>query len=326
VLALVASSLALSKRQGTPYIWDLADGEDKGIGGGFDVVDDRRQPPWVFKYTYDRGTTVSIGNSKFLIPDGLSAPSVHQYIGFNESRLMNNWNDYYTYAVKTTSINAALTISNVSLTAAFSATKGYIKQLTNNGTKTFGFQGGVYLTFAIQFRGTQRPALDPDFDYDVQHLPQNYDPSAYNRFIKAWGTHYFTRATYGCMYNITAAFDNKFSEQKGSKWSSSQLDLTLKYNMFEFGVKNNKQVNASSIDGSFANDVKVQANARGGNELKFVMGHDYDAWLESCSTLKVPIPLYSDVEPLTYLVQNPTVKANLQKAIIAYGTTGNLNL
>lgn len=28
-------------------IWDLTDGGDKGIGGGFDIVDDLRTPPWV---------------------------------------------------------------------------------------------------------------------------------------------------------------------------------------------------------------------------------------------------------------------------------------
>jgi len=319
LLALFGAAIAQ-----TPFIWTLTDGEDKGIGGGFDVVDDIRQPPWVFKFSYDQGKTISVGNTQFLIPDGISGSAVHRYIGFNETRLISTFSDYWTYALKTTSISAAATVGNFTLNAAFSKTKGYINQVTNNGSKSFGFYGATYLTFSLGFRGLQRPPLDPDFQYDVDHLPSSYDPSAYGRFIKAWGTHYFTRALYGCSYNITAAFDNSLTTQKGSSWTTSNLDLTLKYNSFQMNVKQQKEVNKSSIDSNFADNVKVTANARGGDELKFTVGHDQDAWLTSCATLKVPIPQWSDVEPLTYLVADPVKRANLQKAIVDYGTSGRL--
>lgn len=325
IALLVVALTATVAHSQDPYIWELTDGEDKGIGGGFDVVDDLRMPPWVFQYSYNQGKSVTIGNKKYVIPDGVSATSVHRYMGFNETRLMNKWSDYWTHSVKNTAIKAAATFGNVTLDAAFSKTKGYFNQLTKNGTRSFGYQGGVYITFQLAFRGLQRPPLDPDFLYDVNHLPKSYDADTYGRFIKAWGTHFFTRALYGCSYNITASFDNQFIDQKGSKWSQSQLDLTIKYNQFEFGVKTSKEVNKSAIDGSFADNVNVQANARGGDELKFVMGHDFTGWLDSCHSMKVPIVLYSDVEPLTTLVQDAAVKANLQRAIISYGKTGRAN-
>lgn len=55
VVCLVAAVLVEARRAkkrdvdpaGTPMIWELTDGEDKGIGAGFDIVDDLRQPPWV---------------------------------------------------------------------------------------------------------------------------------------------------------------------------------------------------------------------------------------------------------------------------------------
>lgn len=47
-LALFASvALAGLDPNNAPLIWELTDGEDKGIGGGFDVVDDLKMAPWV---------------------------------------------------------------------------------------------------------------------------------------------------------------------------------------------------------------------------------------------------------------------------------------
>ena len=322
-LALFASvALAGLDPNNAPLIWELTDGEDKGIGGGFDVVDDLKMAPWLFKYTYDQGKTVSIGNTLFALPDGIAATSVHKYIGFNETRIANTWNDYFEQTLKTTSITASINYNNLTLNAAFSSSKGYINHLTENGTKNFGFNGGIYLTFQLQFRGTRFPAFDDDFAWDMKNLPQTYDAVAYGRFLRAWGTHFFTRASYGCMYNLTAALDKKFFEQNQAKWASSQLDLTIKYNMFEFGVKDNRQVNKTEIDGKIADNVKVTANAHGGDELKFVADKDYSGWLESCRTMKAPIVAYSDVEPITNLITDAVVKNNLKQAIVQYGTTG----
>jgi hypothetical protein len=265
-----------------------------------------------------------VGNHKYLIPDGVTASAVHRFIGFNESKVMTKWSDYWSYATKTTKISAAATFENVALTFAFSKTKGYFKQITKNETKSFGFQGGYYITFALQFRGLQRPPLDPDFKKDIAGLPAAYVPARYNAFVKAWGTHYFTRALYGCSYNLTAVFDNSYLNKQGSKWTSSQLDMTLKVYKFDFGITKTREANRSKIDGSFATNTAVTANARGGDELKFQLGRDFDAWLDSCHTQKVPIIQYSDVEPITNLVADPTKKANLKRAIIAYGQTGRM--
>lgn len=234
-------------------------------------------------------------------------------------RLTNTWSDYYTYSFKSTAISASATFSNVTLQAAFTQTKGYINHLTKNGTKSFGWNGAVFITFALQFRGLQRPPLDDDFAYDVANLPRNYDEAAYLRFIRAWGTHYFTRAVYGCEYNVTVAVDKKFQEERTAKWATSQLDLTIKFNEMQLGVKQDKVVNKSAIDGNFLDGAKVEANARGGDESKFIVGKDFDGWLASCSTLKAPLTKYSEVEPLTVVVQDPTIKANLGRAIIEYG-------
>jgi len=127
-LALLCfSSLALAGLDPSdlPMVWRLTDGEDKGIGGGFDIVDDLRQPPWVrpscslhsispplahgpvalspsgvvvlsrnalavfvqiFKYTYNERKNFSFGNQYFTIPDGVSATALHRYVGFSETK------------------------------------------------------------------------------------------------------------------------------------------------------------------------------------------------------------------------------------------------
>lgn len=45
--------------------------------------------------------------------------------------------------MKTTSINAAATFDQVSLTFAWSGTKGYINKLTENNTRSFAWNGGA---------------------------------------------------------------------------------------------------------------------------------------------------------------------------------------
>jgi len=40
--------------------------------------------------------------------------------------------------------------------------------------------------------------------------------------------------------------------------------------------------------------------------------------------MKAPLMLYSDIEPLTSLITDATISSNLQKAIVAYGTTGKI--
>jgi len=62
-----------------------------------------------------------------------------------------------------------------------------------------------------------------------------------------------------------------------------------------------------------------QASARGGDESKFQTEKNFDAWLRSCSTLKVPLIQHSDVAPMTDVIDDSAKKANMRKAIIEYG-------
>jgi len=254
-----------------------------------------------------------------MVPDGVSGSTVHRTIQTNETFLSNSWSDYYTYSFKSMSISAGAKFSGFELSAAFTGTKGYVNQLTKNGTRSFGWNGAVFLTFALQFRGLQRPPLDSAFTSDVRSLPAAYNSDAYRRFLRGWGTHYFTRAMYGCQFNVTVSVDKKFQEQRSAKWATSQLDLTIKYKEFQLGVKTEKVVNKTAIDGSFLDNAKVDANAKGGDESKFLVGRDFDGWLASCATLKQPIVPYSDVEPITELITDPTRKENVRKAILEYG-------
>jgi len=324
VLAFAFALLAwIALGQGdTPMIWDLTDGEDKGLGAGFDVVEDLRQPPWIFKYTYDQKKTMSVGNKRYMIPDFTRGSSMHRAIAYNETRLTRSWQDYYKYQFKSLSISLAANFGDVSLKAAFTGTKGYINQLLTNGTRSFGFNGAVYITFQLQFSGMQRPAFDDDFAKDLKSLPRNYDPAAYKRFIRAWGTHYFTRALYGCQFNMTVSFDNKFVEKRDVNWATKQLDASIKVKEIEFGIKLDKVVNKSQIDGDFSEGSKGTANARGGDESKFVVGKDFDGWLASCATLKAALVPYSEVEPMSEVATDQAIKANLKRAIIDYGNNG----
>ena len=84
---------------------------------------------------------------------------------------------------------------------------------------------------------------------------------------------------------MTASLDKKFFQGSKEKWANTQLDLTIKYNMLQFGVKNGKEVKKSDIDGGVQDNVITAAHAKGGDELLFVSEHHYEAWLDSCAPL-----------------------------------------
>lgn len=304
-----------------PLIWTLTEGQ-RGVGSGFDIVDDLRNPPPLFEFTYDRGMKYIVLQNPFLVPDGVALDKMGRYKGERTENFINTWEDYFKFKETSTSIKASVKYEQVELDLAFSKTKGQINKLTNNGSKSFTYTGGTYMTFALEFRGLQRPPLDEYFKYDIDHLPATYSAEHYGRFVKYWGTHYFTRAVYGCEYNITATIDKKFTESDKKAWTKSQLDLTLKVNMFEFGVTKEKTANKTDIDGGIASATNVIANALGGDELLFVMEKDFDSWLDSCHTIKMPLVRYSTIEPITNLITDANKRNNLKKAIITYGTTG----
>lgn len=319
LLSLVIFGLIAVAFAQLPYIWELTDGDDKGIGGGFDIVDDFRQPPWIFKFTYAQQKNISVGNKRYLVPDNLGGGSIHKSIHKNVTQLMDSWSDYFKYTFSSFEINAAAKMGDVQLQGSFKASKGYINHLLKTGNNSFAYNGAIWLTFGLNFRGSRRPPLDPDFAYDVAHLPAAYNYAAYAKFIKSWGTHYFINARYGCEYNITVSASKKWEQQRTAKWATQEMDLTIKYKENnQLGIKHNKEVNKSAIDGKFLDGSAVEANSKGGDETKFQVGKDFDGWLASCATLKVPIVKYSEVEPLTEVITNPTIKNNLKQAIIQY--------
>jgi len=316
-----SANFSLSQGEDVPLIWSLTEGA-RGVGCGFDIVDDYRSPPPLFKFDFKQGNKFVVLQNPFLVPDGTALDKMGRYKGEKTENFLNNWNEYYKFQEKSTSIKASIKYEQIELTMAWSKTKGYINKLTKNNTKSFQYTAGTWMTFALEFRGLQRPPLDEYFKYDIDHLPLNYDPGHYGRFVKYWGTHYFTRAVYGCEYNITASISKKFTESDKKSWTKTNMDLMFKVNMFELGITKTKDTNKTNIDGSIASATEIQANSRGGDELKFQMEKDFDAWLDSCHTIKMPIIRYSSLEPITVLIRDQKRAANVKKAIIAYGTKG----
>jgi len=305
----------------------LTGGPDQGLGGGFDIVDDVRTPPWVFKFEYKNGNRARVGSVDFAVPDGVQMVSVNQFKGVSQTVLTNTWTDYWKLQTKSVSFDLGAKFQGVDLKFSYKSTKGYVNKLTTNGTKSFGWNGGTYLTFALYLKNPfTRPPLDPDFAGNIKLLPAVYEPGIYGRFIRGWGTHFFTRALYGCEYNFTASLDKKFTEGSKSSWATTNMDLTLKYKEFEIGIKTEKMVNKSKIDGTIYNNAVVTSNARGGNVLKFVVGKDFDGWVLSCKTMKMPIIRYSDIEPITNLIGDAVKRANVARAILAYGASGILKV
>jgi len=304
---------------GTPTIFDLAGAGESGLGGGFDIVNDLNIRPWVLRYTYTQGKNVTYLGKSYTVPDGVSFVPQSVAMIENTTHLHDTWKDYYTYKVSTFKITAGLEYQGFKLQAGFEQTKGRINNMLKNNTKYFAFHGGIYVSFALQFKGITHPPLDTDFIADIKRMPAAYNAALYRKFVQAWGTHYFTRVYYGCQFNITVTQDKKYLQTRDVGWNERNMGLTLGYKENQFGFCHSGIVNKSKIDGSFLDGAQTIAQARGGAPYLFTNTKDFNAWIGSCDQLKVPIRPYSDIAPITELISDTTVRANVLRAVIEYG-------
>merc|ERR1711974_549006 len=267
-----------------PMIWELTGGNPHGIGSTYNIVTESVALLPAIAWTYELNQTLTWQGQQYLIPDQLYGYEDMNGSNDTEIIIIDSYQAFYSTYIDSWGINAGITVDGVSLSVAFSHTKGVIKDWIKAGAFNFGSNTNLYNAFYLEAWPGQLP-LNPHFTASVNALPDTYDEAAYGQFIEFWGTHYLNRAMYGAKFNFTTIINSWFS-------------------------------NTTKINQLFQNQSSTIHTVVGGDKGVFD-SQGFDAWWLSCQAnwdvlmeTANPVPLYE------LIYDSPTKADNLKKAII----------
>merc|ERR1711972_94620 len=188
-----------------PMIWELTGGNPHGIGSTYNIVTESVALLPAIAWTYELNQTLTWQGQQYLIPDQLYGYEDMNGSNDTEIIIIDSYQAFYSTYIDSWGINAGITVDGVSLSVAFSHTKGVIKDWIKAGAFNFGSNTNLYNAFYLEAWPGQLP-LNPHFTASVNALPDTYDEAAYGQFIEFWGTHYLNRAMYGAKFNFTTIF------------------------------------------------------------------------------------------------------------------------
>lgn len=144
-----------------------------------------------------------------------------------------------------------------------------------------------------------------------QTLPEQYNADVYADFLAQYGTHFIK----GVVVGGQAILDAVISDEYYSTSTEAQLSTNLKALFYDLlGYSNSFGDNYTSFQAeSFG-----QFSVLGGNQAIVAQANPswFQQWLQSVSS--APAAISYSLAPITDLVTNPTIQANIQLAINTY--------
>jgi len=161
----------------------------------------------------------------------------------------------------------------------------------------------------------------PTFQQSIALLPKEYNITTaqqYMQFIKAYGTHYRTAATFGGRGQMLTAVNTEYSSQ--SSKNSIQAEANLHFAWLQAGGSTSSTEDQSSEE--FRSGTSFSTSLAGGNPMKI------EQWSEWMQTFYgAPTIITYEIQPLSSLVLNvdPIRAQNLVSATRDYMSSGTSN-
>jgi len=320
LLVVIACLLSFALAQ--PPIWAVVGGE-VGIGSCYDIVTEAVTFP-AYEFTFNEGNVIDIRGTQYLLPDTSFGYSSPEFINDSRIAIMDSFEDYFHEYVSTWGVSAGVSYDGVSLKAAFSHTRGQINALVNDSLNSFAENTLTWTEFQVNlWPGLQ--TLNKMFLMEVNRLPQVYNEAAYMQFIQTFGTHVITKCAYGAAINFTATFHSDLVNRETSTWLQTQISLTVGYMANTVGINWNGFSNNTKINDTFVVNSNNVTYITGG-QPDVLTSSGFAAWFQTVTQDYAPIFSKVTVEPLTSIIPDPVIAANLKQAVIKYGNTAQPNL
>lgn len=123
------------------------------------------------------------------------------------------------------------------------------------------------------------------------------------------------------MYTYIVAVNKQLFTKYNAEWVFKQVSFSISLGDFTFGFNQGSNTSKVNISSEFVQYSHTERIFVGGTTQGYNSG--YKAWMQS--VLSNPAPLDFRLVPLSDLVSDPAVKANLDAAVLEYTNTNPNN-
>jgi len=291
-------------------------GLQSGIGRGFDGISlESRAPVIDFHYNDQLKWTWPVTSKTYKVPDEL-------FVTNNPEASVTEQNDIFRNL--TSFINAQESWHKFGINLGFfsfsmgKTTKTVQKMFQDNNVTLYMAQRIFKLYSMESWPYSSLTGQDSNmFRRDVNQLPLVYDEQTYIRFVTMFGTHYCPQSGFGGTLTHFIAVNNTLFNKYSSTWVQSQVSLQMNIYYVSFGFNTGKAKSTEKVDQVFTSNSHSETVYEGGTADAFAAG--FKPWYKS--VIQIPGLVNSRLVPISQLVSNPTIRANLYTAIVKYLNT-----
>jgi len=302
-----------------PPVWTLTGGNEFGVGEGFNIRSMKQTTFPLFDFSKPSSEIITILGTPYSLPENLYAKEVNTFVNDSRVQIFESFEQFQKMKATSWGVSVGVTLYGVGVDLSLSKVRGQINGMLKNSSRAANIASCIWHTFDLEVDWSDAP-LDQDFMNDVARLPAQYNPAApddYKRFISFYGTHFFSKAGYGCKYNFSLAYDKTLNQTQGSHWTATQVGISVSYSLGTFGIglgmNMSKFKNETKIDSTFREHATGTENLLGGDELLLSKG--LDVWLPTCKFQRAQLLEKSSLRPLPDIIRDPARKNSLIAAL-----------
>jgi len=297
----------------------------------YDAVEERIRAPLVmFTYEYQQQWVSPYDGKTYLFPDQSYLTNIGRGTTDDVVNLFNSWETYFQQKTSWMGVNVGLGIGSTGAQVglAFNRSKNEISGYLKNMTRNLALDNRIMALYQLDLWPISGNLVAP-LTRTLKSLPRTLssdsDKRAYQNLINGWGTHYIASAQFGSKVNITTVFDQSLINKYGSSWISTQIGLSITWEKLKVGIDGGSTKNTSKVDQTFAQHSENYVDYIGGIPSTFETD-GYKEWLKTIPSNPAILLDKSLIIPLHELADDPVIRANIKKALLAYCSTGPLVL
>ncbi|KAK7463162.1 hypothetical protein BaRGS_00038274, partial [Batillaria attramentaria] len=212
------------------------------------------------------------------------------------------------------SVNAGVDVTTQKF--GFSASGSYTKTQSTllKNTRNVEFMAASFSGRRVDLQHTSSLTLGEQAERMVNQLPRKYtdNPSAYEAFIRQFGTHYISEGKFGGVVMMHLETETSYFEEKNEETVSAQVSASF-FSLLK--LKGGYVSSTTSIDASFTSATTKAVRYFGGRTNLLANG-GIPAWQPT--TFAQPWLYSTKLNRISDLVRDATKRASLNQAISDY--------
>lgn len=155
--------------------------------------------------------------------------------------------------------------------------------------------------------------LDPECEYSVMQLPEEYNQVSYFEFIDAYGTHYSYNTILGLKYQFLSQYKSCMTYTKNQEYIYEQT-------MTSGWLSSDEHTSFSgqtTVD-TYYSSRSITSELYFGGDVQFQNSDTWNKWIESAELMINPVPVAIKATPIYNLITDPVRQENMIRAYHEY--------